>query len=188
MRLQRLLISNCVGLALGISLLITAPVQAHVILDAPNGGEQLEVGSVFTIQWHIMIAHNLLNWDLELSVDGGIHWTPIATNLPPGSGAVGSIHTYDWTVPDAVSDQVRVRVTMDNSGTDYTDISNSNFSIIPESNIADLNGDGVVNTVDLLILLGNWGTCNDCKACPVDLNDDCVVNTSDLLLLLGNWG
>ena len=52
----------------------------------------------------------------------------------------------------------------------------------------DLNGDGVINTSDLLILLGSWGPCNDCDNCVADLDGDCIVNTSDLLILFGNWG
>jgi hypothetical protein len=52
----------------------------------------------------------------------------------------------------------------------------------------DLNGDGVVNVSDLLILLGAWGDCPQAEACPADLNDDGVVNVSDLLILLENWG
>jgi DNA-binding beta-propeller fold protein YncE len=52
----------------------------------------------------------------------------------------------------------------------------------------DLNGDGVVNVSDLLILFDNWGGCADCGDCPADLNGDCVVNVSDLLILFDNWG
>ncbi|MCH8823275.1 MAG: hypothetical protein IH984_07170 [Planctomycetes bacterium] len=55
----------------------------------------------------------------------------------------------------------------------------------------DLDGDGHVSTVDLLILLGSWGPCADCNVpgdCPADLNGDCTVDTVDLLLLFSNWG
>jgi hypothetical protein len=58
---------------------------------------------------------------------------------------------------------------------------------IPAST-GDLNGDGVINVSDLLILLGAWGDCPASGPCPADLNGDGTVNVSDLLILLGNWG
>ena len=137
--------------------------------------------------FQILISHNLLNWDLEYSVNGaGGPWIEIVSNLPAGSGAVGSIHTYDWIVPDTVSDQVRVRVTMDNSGMDYQDVSASDLSIsrIP----GDIDGNCSVETVDLLLLFSAWGLCNDCKDCPADLDDDCNVGVADMLILFANWG
>ncbi len=58
----------------------------------------------------------------------------------------------------------------------------------PDACPADLNGDCVVGVKDLLILLGNWGPCNDCGDCPADFVVDCVVGVKDLLFLLGSWG
>lgn len=52
----------------------------------------------------------------------------------------------------------------------------------------DLDGDGAVGVVDLLILLGSWGSCRNCGVCGADLDGDCVVGVTDLLILLGNWG
>ncbi len=52
---------------------------------------------------------------------------------------------------------------------------------------SDLNCDGSVDVLDLLILLGDWGACPD-SACPSDLNGDGTVDVLDLLTLLGNWG
>ncbi|MDY7109554.1 MAG: hypothetical protein SYC29_13045, partial [Planctomycetota bacterium] len=46
----------------------------------------------------------------------------------------------------------------------------------------DFDGNGVVNTADLLFLLGAWGTPDG------DVNDDGTTNTADLLELLGAWG
>ena len=54
--------------------------------------------------------------------------------------------------------------------------------------LGDLDGDGNVGVIDLLILLGNWGPCADCNDCPADLDGDCSVGVADLLILLGNWG
>lgn len=161
--------------------------QAHVNLLAPNGGEVLQVGSVFTIRWTIQIAHNLQNWDLWYSPTGPTGpWTTIAMNLPAGSGLVGSIHTYDWTVPNVVDDSVWVRARMDNSATDYYDVSYSPFSIVPPPPCpADLDGDGEVRVPDLIILLGAWGPN---PGHPADFDGDGEVRVPDLIVLLGAWG
>lgn len=60
------------------------------------------------------------------------------------------------------------------------------FNLTPV--LGDVNCDGSVGVADLLILLGSWGPCGDCKDCPADLDGDCAVGVKDLLILLGNWG
>lgn len=106
--------------------------RAHVLLTAPNGGESLEAGEVFTITWQVQIAHSLQDWDLWYSrTDPGGEWIVIAFDLPPGTGTAGSVHTYDWTVPDIESNQVRIRVRQDNAGADYEDVSDRYFTIQP---------------------------------------------------------
>jgi hypothetical protein len=127
-RSQVLLIFRSVLLA-GFALVLAVPAWGHVALDNPNGDEVLGVGSVFTITWHVVIAHDLQNWDLWYSTDSGTNWIPIAMDLPTGNPDAVSIHAYDWTVPDTPSDQARVRVRMDNSGTDYYDESKADFTI-----------------------------------------------------------
>ena len=49
----------------------------------------------------------------------------------------------------------------------------------------DLNGDGMVDTADLSVLLATWGPCEDC---PGDLNFDDSVNAEDLAPLMARWG
>jgi len=52
----------------------------------------------------------------------------------------------------------------------------------------DLNGDGMIDLTDLLILLNNWGPCAPPPAdCPADLDESGEVDLADLLILLGNW-
>jgi hypothetical protein len=52
----------------------------------------------------------------------------------------------------------------------------------------DVNGDGLVNTDDLIALVGAWGVCPPLPAlCPADLTHDGLVNTDDLLLVIVNW-
>ena len=50
---------------------------------------------------------------------------------------------------------------------------------------ADLNGDGFVNVIDLLMLIGSFGPC---EGCPADFGDDGFVGVLDLLEVLGQWG
>ena len=49
--------------------------------------------------------------------------------------------------------------------------------------VGDVDGNGVVNALDLAALLSAWGT-NDAAA---DLNDDGTVNAADLAILLSAW-
>jgi hypothetical protein len=49
---------------------------------------------------------------------------------------------------------------------------------------ADLSGDGIVNGVDLAIVLSSWGTAN----AAADLNGDGTVGGSDLGFVLAAWG
>jgi len=52
----------------------------------------------------------------------------------------------------------------------------------------DVNGDGVVNVSDLLIMISQWGQCPTSGDCPSDVNGDGYVNVTDLLIAIGNWG
>ncbi|MEE9129023.1 MAG: galactose oxidase-like domain-containing protein [Phycisphaerales bacterium] len=51
--------------------------------------------------------------------------------------------------------------------------------------LGDVDGNGIVGSGDLLILLATWGPCAGCQA---DLNGDGNVSAADLLILLVNWG
>ncbi len=117
-----------VSTALLLALFVAAPALAHVQLDAPNGGETLEPGSVYTIEWHDTVTHGPANYDLwysETGEDGP--WTEIAVDLDFGSEMPS--YTYEWTVPDTSSNRVRVRVRQDNEDTDYEDISDGDLAI-----------------------------------------------------------
>jgi hypothetical protein len=47
-----------------------------------------------------------------------------------------------------------------------------------------LNGDGIVNIHDLLLLIGNWDSAG-----PIgDVDTDCMVTVHDLLILIAAWG
>lgn len=49
----------------------------------------------------------------------------------------------------------------------------------------DINNDGIVNSADLAVLLGQWGPCS---GCPADLDVSGAVGPADLAALLAAWG
>jgi hypothetical protein len=52
----------------------------------------------------------------------------------------------------------------------------------------DVSGDGTVTTIDLLLLLSNWGNVVTGGPEDGDFDESSTVGTSDLLILLANWG
>jgi hypothetical protein len=89
------------------------------------------------------------------------------------------LYDFSFILPELPEDLQWV-VTQDNHDVTLTIISTTT---------GDVNGDGVVDTEDLLLLLAAWGECPDPpEECPADFNGDGVVDTADLLALLANWG
>ncbi len=113
---------------------LTHSAAAHVSLDYPVGGETFTVGEILTVQWHILVEHNQQDWDLYFSSDGGTTYDPIELDLP-----VEQLQ-YDWTVPDVLTEQARIKIVQDNTGTDYSD-SSGNFTIEEGSTGADEHGE-----------------------------------------------
>ena len=111
-------------------------VDAHVALDYPQGGETFYAGQSITIQWHIVIQHDLENWDLYFSTDGGTIWEPLKIDI------AGSQLEYNWTIPDEVTTTAKIKVVMDNTSADYDDISN-NFTIEKSGQTSDIESSDV---------------------------------------------
>jgi hypothetical protein len=146
--------------------LLSAEIQrarGHVVFDFPNAGDLLTGGSNYTIQWHPDVApHDTLNFDVWYSTVGmGGPWTTIVADVPPGNLAVGSIHTYSWTVPNITDSSVWLRIVQENDiDVDYEDI-NGSFSIAAAQLAGDYNGDQIVNAADFTVWrdsLGRMGT------------------------------
>ena len=51
---------------------------------------------------------------------------------------------------------------------------------------ADIDGDGTVDTNDILAVLADWSP--DCEGCGADIDGDGAVNVDDLLLVIGGFG
>jgi hypothetical protein len=98
-------------------------VAPAVTVGQPNGGEDLVPMMPYTIEWTATDATAVLSVDIDLSTDGGANWTPIAVAVPNDLA-------HEWTVPNVMSTQCRVRVRArdpwQNIGSDQSD---ANFQI-----------------------------------------------------------
>ncbi len=134
---------------------------AHVTLDSPLGGENLNGGFLFPIEWHPAIEHDTIDWDLWYSTTGPSGpWLEIASDLPLGDPSQNAPHSFDWYVPNSALSQAWVRVRQDNTGQDYFDVSSASFSVT-EALEADFTGNNIVDDKDFLVWEDGFGTSTD---------------------------
>ena len=93
---------------------------------------------------------------------------------PPTNRASGSIDCNGNEIPDDCDIAVGTNLDVDGDG-------------VPDDChcFADLDGSGTVDVVDLLAMLGAWGSC---AGCAEDFDGSGSVQTTDLLMLLATWG
>jgi hypothetical protein len=109
-----------------------------VTVNAPNGGETLQVGGVFSITWSASDPNGdatIQKFDIQLSTNGGTNFTlTVASNL------AGTARNFNWTVPvgfNTTQGRIRVIATDSSSGTAQDD-SNANFTIADAGVVATL--------------------------------------------------
>ncbi|MGE5308174.1 MAG: hypothetical protein ACM3OC_03740, partial [Deltaproteobacteria bacterium] len=112
-------------------------IRGAFTLTYPNGGEVLSVGAVETVAWSMV--GSVVNAKLDYSTNGGstFPYTIVASTT---AGSVDPTHgSYPWTIPDAISTQVRVRVSDTSDATVYDD-SNANFKVRGVLSMTSPNG------------------------------------------------
>jgi len=135
---------------------------------------------------------------VDVSDDGGATWENLETVGPSGAEVSGGWYHKEFLVADIAgitnTDQFRIRFTASDlqagsvveAGVDGVAISRFHCEDVHVP--GDVTGDGLVDVLDLLEVLGAWGECPDPPAeCPADLTGDGVVDVLDLLQVLANW-
>ncbi len=100
----------------------------RIELTSPNGGELVERGSVYQIEWEAIDSINFVG--LYYTYDEGNNWETIVA-------IVRNTGMYDWSVPDTVYDSVLVKIVNTEDTTVY-DISDSTFRIDNIQGIKDI--------------------------------------------------
>ena len=141
---------------------IDSPTVAAPINDINNDGvHDLVVGTLFSDNYTYFLS----------GIDGAILQS---ANFGTPVDAIASI-------PDVVGDGSWELVAGGRDGT-ISCLSGGIDAIV--FNPADINQDGSVNVIDLLIVIDQWGQTDS----PADINGDGIVNVSDLLMVIANWG
>jgi hypothetical protein len=99
-------------------------VVASITVTSPNSGAEVwSVGTAYPITWAINGTMSTVK--IEYSTDSGATWVnpPIATGITAANG------TYNWTIPDAIGDLVRVKVSDESAPSTRFDASNNDFKI-----------------------------------------------------------
>lgn len=139
--------------------------NAQVLINQPNGGEQINPGQVYTIKWALVGGIGVTNMiDIDYSTDNATTWKNIATNINGTSGS------YSWNVPYEPSSTCYIRIT-NGGNSDFSDqtftilstsvgieeLANSKALIFPSpanhSTTID-NGNEAINSLKLFNLLG----------------------------------
>ncbi len=98
--------------------------------------------------------------------------------------ATAQFFSFGGTLSDVKSVKFTVKQTQ--GSTNYTGLAEVLFeSPLPE--LADLNADGSIDTVDLVRFLGLFGRPTSTGG-PGDFNSDGVIDTADLVYFLGRFG
>ncbi|MCB9847650.1 MAG: choice-of-anchor B family protein [Phycisphaeraceae bacterium] len=124
---------------------------------------------------------------VEISNDDGQSWTVLETVTASTSG--WEPRSYDVSSILPTTSTMRIRFIASDEGSPsiveagVDDVLMRTIVCAPGL-AADLNGDGIVDTADLGILLGVFGTSDPLS----DLNGDGTVDTADLGILLSDFG
>lgn len=152
----------------------------QVSMTSPSDGDSFTGGGVVPIRWTASDDEALHGFDLQVSYDAGRTFHTLAMELPADARA------FDWRLaPSGGIADVRLRViARDIRFQNSTDGADRSLQILPGNGcVADFNGDGAVNTQDVLAFLNAW-TSGDPRA---DFNDDGTINTQDVLAFLNAW-
>lgn len=98
----------------------------QVTVQRPNGGETVFSGAPYAIEWDASDIDGLAGFDVLLSTDGGVNYTPLAGCTDLG----GAERTCTWAQPNPVTSKARIRVVArDTLGSTAFDQSDANVTV-----------------------------------------------------------
>jgi hypothetical protein len=122
----------------------------------------------------------------QYSDDGGDTWTEFRLTPETWSSA-GVSFIGDYSGMAVAANKVYPSyIQMDPGGDENIYVNPIEFDEVVGG--PDVNGDGVVGVLDLVLVIANWGTCSpECPPCLGDANSDCEVDVMDLVAIIAGW-
>ena len=102
-------------------------IKDEITLTYPSGGESLIAGEQDFIRWDSYGVSG--DFTIELSIDSGATWSILSSSVP------GVIRTYEWTVPNSITERALIRVSR--GSLLATSISNFVISDTPQNIVFD---------------------------------------------------
>ncbi|MBT4529640.1 MAG: hypothetical protein HOC27_00405 [Phycisphaerae bacterium] len=174
--------------------LLSSNQSRYIRLDVPTLADEVSI----VLTWHQVSnssfsAYTIADLNIELMAYNGGKPTSLVGDV--GLGVFGSGNV----VSESEFDNVEHLYIKDLSPGEYVlkihrvDLASGSrvFGVgwlLPEPDAGvpgDLNGDGVVDVNDLLVIIGAWGVCSG--ECAADLTGDGMVDVLDILELLSLW-
>jgi len=134
-------------------------ITGDVTVTSPNGGESWAYNSTQAITW--TSAGTISSVKIEYSVDGGASYSILK--------AVANNGSYNWNIPDQVSDSCMIRISDASDSTAY-DVSDAVFNIVPVYTLSSPNG-GEIWTVGETHSI-TWGTLGTVSYVRLDYSTD----------------
>jgi choice-of-anchor B domain-containing protein len=126
---------------------------------------------------------------IDFSSNGGTGWTNAKTLGPADEFSGGGWYYHEVRISDVVTPNATFRarfVAEDGASGSIVEAAVDELQIFEydcDDCVADFNGDGSVNTQDVLAFLNAWTAGDD----SADINGDGTVNTQDVLAFLNLW-
>ena len=132
---------------------------------------------------------------VDISTDGGNNWVSVEVVGPMGDDVEGGWRFAEFNLMDIISETGIVDIyllftcadedgpSVVEAGLDSVRFTRTYCSVPPACYMADIDKDGVVAVIDLLMVIDQWGTDG-----TADVNVDGIVDVADLLAIVDAWG
>ncbi len=135
-----------------------------------------------------VVAGSTLSFTVSAYDPDGDPLTFAASNLPQGATFTASTRTFAWT-PDETQAGIYASVRFQVSDGSLTASESITITVAAASTSSgpDVNGDGAVNSLDMICIGQRWGQTGARGWIPEDINRDGVVNVLDANIVGQRW-